>query len=297
MENRNNWHISCHEIQDKTVWQNLYEGRRRFWKLKTGDIHQFPVALSSFSGIATELSIDAIIEGKAKDAMDYLRLSHLSRLWHWHGMTGDGPHLVCLPGIADFEAGRMRPNVDVNVPSVLKGIEIAIILRDYPAGCIYRQVNFDAISNFGGVQMATWSANELRAMQQVGVDDARASELFMLAESSLLELISQKPESSELEPLFAPLFRAWAALLGPRDPETFNAEIRSHLVNWKADYSSTKDGSSVVNGFVSFHALAACAYAHDLGMEITVSSDYIPEFLIRGGFPRVKWPNPEWITA
>lgn len=46
--------------------------------------------------------------------------------------------------------------------------------------------------------------------------------------------------------------------------------------------------------YIDLAALAAVCYAHDQGIPIEVRSDYLPDFLIRGNFPKLQWPDPEW---
>ncbi|HHG83795.1 MAG TPA: hypothetical protein ENJ82_03515, partial [Bacteroidetes bacterium] len=42
-------------------------------------------------------------------------------------------------------------------------------------------------------------------------------------------------------------------------------------------------------------ALAAVSYAYDLGFPVRVKSDYLPRFLVEGDFPRLAWPDPDWV--
>ena len=54
-----------------------------------------------------------------------------------------------------------------------------------------------------------------------------------------------------------------------------------------------ESGNSIME-YIDLAALAAVCYAHDKGMKVEVKSDYLPEFLINGDFPKLEWPDPEW---
>jgi hypothetical protein len=239
----------------------------------------------------------AIIEGNPRAALDYFRMSHLARTWHWHAMGYDGPHRIALPGIEPFETSRVGLNVDVNVPSLHIGICLAIVMRDFPRESVYRKINFDAISGLGGVQLDSWMGEETLMYAWLGVDNPKCLQHAAAARRRLEERSAETGKFKSQVALFCPIFEAWETILTTRDEAHFNGLIRTHLLNWRADRDAIKDdGRNFIEGFLSFEALAACAYAHDLGMKVTVTSDYIPDFLIRGNFPRVRWPNPEWIT-
>jgi hypothetical protein len=61
--------------------------------------------------------------------------------------------------------------------------------------------------------------------------------------------------------------------------ENLRKALVAHKLFWG---NSDNRGNS--NGWISLPLLAACAYAHDHGMDLNVESDYIPRWIVTGDF-------------
>jgi hypothetical protein len=72
------------------------------------------------------------------------------------------------------------------------------------------------------------------------------------------------------------------------DTESFNKNLVIALEKHKLYYSSNdiynESRNSDSYGWVSIPLIAACAIAHDKGMKREVTSDYIPEWIVKGEF-------------
>ena len=143
--------------------------------------------------------------------------------------------------------------------------------------------------------MDDWIGEEKRFFEHLEINNSDALKHLSAAKLALTELSKAKENFKVLAGFNIPIFEAWETILSTKDEKRINEAIKTHLLNWKAEYSKNSAQRNVINGYLSFAALAACCYAHDHGINITIKSDYIPEFLIRGEFPKLKWPNPEWI--
>ena len=63
----------------------------------------------------------------------------------------------------------------------------------------------------------------------------------------------------------------------------FNQTLNDHLENYEK-YLKETDQATLEKYMVPISLIAACAYAHDQGIRITVESDYLPKWLIEGDF-------------
>ncbi|MDJ1486023.1 Imm49 family immunity protein [Cytophagaceae bacterium YF14B1] len=91
---------------------------------------------------------------------------------------------------------------------------------------------------------------------------------------------------------FLPVLRIYYAVLSNHQ-EKYEQYVHDALLKWKEYYQINftdergqhLDYSTEPEGFIAIPILAACAYAYDRGMSLqTVSSEYIPEWLIKGDF-------------
>ena len=92
--------------------------------------------------------------------------------------------------------------------------------------------------------------------------------------------------------LFLPVLRIYHAVLS-NDQDQYEQIVYEALLQWKEYYQQNyidergqeQDYTTEPGGFIANPILAACAFAYDRGMKLeTVSSDYIPEWIIKGDF-------------
>ncbi len=74
-----------------------------------------------------------------------------------------------------------------------------------------------------------------------------------------------------------------------KDSNTANQLLEKRLILYKNSY---EDDLSNPLSLYPYHLLGWCAFLNDIGMEITIQSDYLPEFLVKGTFTKEKWTWP-----
>ena len=78
----------------------------------------------------------------------------------------------------------------------------------------------------------------------------------------------------------APIFDLWASFLSDKEEE-FNQRLEKALLLYR-DYCSDDPKNAYI--LISYPLTALAAMAHDRGWKLTVSSDYMPEWMIKGVF-------------
>lgn len=254
------------------------------------------LTLSSYAQVAMERGIYIWREEKDEQkVLDYFRLAHLARTWHWKGLYDDGPHEVILPGEMPIHCNRMRPNLSVKLDTWQTGWEFAVLFRDSAAMEVYNTVPHANLRERLGVRLGDYFILKIEMLKKITQDKQAALAACQKAIASVTD-----PEKvskghfpfAQLHQL--PLLRTWEALL-TGDEAAFNHWMEVGLINYAGIFERDPPSSNFLWSFLDTTYLAACCYAHDHGINITVKSDYIPEFLIFGEFPKLKWPNPEWI--
>jgi hypothetical protein len=226
---------------------------------------------------------------------EYAKTAHLARTWHWCAMFGNGSYRIHLPGIDPFDTEKVRANIAVRFDTWVDGVYLSMILRDNAAMEVYRAVPYEPLHNRMGAIMDEFNGIHQRFLVAIGVDDEVAGQAI----SALIAHVKGKWEEYDaldkpwVEWITLPYLEMWQAFLSG-DETTFNSALKVQQKGWKKAYSVDRNSSIEIHGYYCMPALAACALAFDRGMKITVKSDYLPVFLIKGEY-RMHWPDLEWV--
>lgn len=88
--------------------------------------------------------------------------------------------------------------------------------------------------------------------------------------------------------IYEPLIRVYDALLR-RDESDFNTQLQDALELHKKYWGTEKDNkNNDSRGWISWYLLAPVAMAYDFGMKLEVTSDYIPEWLVKEEFYKIS---------
>ena len=289
--------IKHHRREDKEWMEDNWRHEETETPEWVAKMPGFPKGLSSVAAYAFPTALNYLYFNNDREKfLEYIRITHISRTWHWKGMFSHGPHHVQLPGGEPFTTGVMLPNIDVSLGTLIEGIYLALTLRDQGAMAVYRTIPFEPMRTRMGSDHQPFLHHWLNFLQTVGTDSPDIRRELDLA----YELSAP---SGDLTPLrvewlnyvFRPFVLLWKPILD-NDPDMFNKTLRYQQKSWKAFYSVKEDRRS--DGITSFYpmpALAAVSYAYDLGFPVRVKSDYLPRFLVEGDFPRLAWPDPDWV--
>jgi hypothetical protein len=252
---------------------------------------------SLFTSIAEDATRNGIYFWTTKPdkqkLLNYLRLAHLTHTWHWRGMFDDGPHTIQLPGKQPFTCGLMKANISVGLASWTSGLELAMIFRDNAAINVYAKVPFEPLGSRGGVTYESWAEPEMAFLQSVWTDPLAALGHLKHAIVEVQKDAESADRTAVLRQMFLPAYLLWEAIL-EGDGDRMNIVLRDKQLKWKAWHSQDNISRNKIVHQMDTGAVAALCYAHDHGLKITVQSDYLPEFLIKGDFPKLEWPDPEW---
>ena len=91
-----------------------------------------------------------------------------------------------------------------------------------------------------------------------------------------------KGRAKELQLLNFPLVQLYQLALDKKT-ETFNQLIRRYLIN-KRQYIIDKKQENNFTNWLDISCIAIASFANDLGLDINIESDYIPECLYKKQF-------------
>ncbi len=96
------------------------------------------------------------------------------------------------------------------------------------------------------------------------------------------KVINIEGRSKKLQRLWMPVAELYELALR-KEITLFNQQLEIYLQDKKA-YIIENEKEDDPRFWINFPLLACCAYAHDLGIKITVKSEYIPDWVYRGEF-------------
>ncbi|MEY3444023.1 MAG: hypothetical protein RLZZ519_2304 [Bacteroidota bacterium] len=124
------------------------------------------------------------------------------------------------------------------------------------------------------------SAGELEWMLLQAI--AEGDDVLAKTEASKLPSLVEVGKELFAKLIQGPQSLVWYAIFC-QDQSNFDMAVLAALQSHKEFWGNTSN-SQKEYGWISFPLLAACAYAHDHGMDLNVESDYIPRWLVTGDF-------------
>jgi hypothetical protein len=288
--------IRQHKPEDRPWMKDRWRNDMKRVTENLGLLEKMSYLMSSVADHAINSSFYCLFfENDQDQFLDYFAIANLSRTWHWKLMREKGSFTVELPGANFIVTDRVESNLSVRFDTWVDGVYLAMILRDVSALKVYRAVPYEPLHNRMGAIMDEFNGFHHRFLVSVGVDDQEAGQSI----SNMFDHVQGKRADYESQDLFwvdqvtLPYLELWKALLA-NDESAFNVALRTQQKGWKKAYSSEDRLRNEIHGYYCMPALAACALAFDRGMKITVKSDYLPVFLIKGEY-RMQWPDLEWV--
>lgn len=284
-----NWPRFTREDWVNEIYDSNIVGRDEFLE----KIAQHPELLSSVVAYSLPNAILDFIRKKDQFAfLERLQFAHQCLTWHYHGLFNEGPHHVSIPGIPPFTfEGRFRPNIDVAHRKWMKAMYIAMTLRDNDAMEVYAKVPYKPFGDRGGLKQNPYQEPFTKAKQLIWTDPESAiGYLDSAIELARPEHISDMDQEQHwrIDNLLIPNIQIWQLAIG-NDEEAFNRHFRERVKIYKKLHLKEPNGPNRMELFLPFNLIAPACIAHDRGMKITVRSDYLPEFLVKGDFERVEW--------
>jgi hypothetical protein len=260
-----------------------------------GKLNEIPFVLSSITKHSLKVATYSLVKlNSQSDFTKSLALAHLASTWHWKAMYDDGPHHIHLPGRQPFTANRIKSNASVDFDSWLNGIYIAMILRDIEAVKVYGIPDPEEIVRIGQWKPVPWEVPFIKFLNGIWAFDTSLLEHLKAALRGTNPDLYDAGRGNFLLQMISPLLELWAATFS--DNSDFFNETLYEQQKTRHDWYAAKDedaGNHIME-YIDLAALAACCYAQDSGIDIQVKSEYLPEFLIRGEIPEIRWPDPEW---
>ncbi len=254
-----------------------------------------PFVLSSIAKYSLRLGVNSWKKNSDKaEFLEQLRLSHLSRTWHWKAMEHDSPNKIQLPSTELLEVGQIQPNASVDFSSWLQGIYIAVILRDITAVKVYGEADPEKIVRYGQNTPDPWEIPYIKFLNGIWAFDTNIVNYLKDALKGCDPTGYNPMRADWMLHILSPLLELWAMVFS-HNADRFNQKLYEQQ-KLRHDWHAALDeetGNSIME-YIDLAALAAVCYAHDKGFKIEVQSDYLPEFLIKGDFPKLEWPDPEW---
>ncbi len=226
--------------------------------------------------------------------LEDLGKAHSAITWEWKALANDGPHDIHLRDQKPFIAKRIEPNASVDFHQWLQGIYIAIILRDIGAAKVYGEADPEKVVRYGQNKPEPWQVPYLKFLNGIWAFDTQIGTYLKDALKGSDPTGYNTMRADWLLNMLSPLLELWAMVF-TQNEDRFNEKLHEQQQirhDWHAALG--EDSSNSIMEYIDLGALAACCYAHDKGFKITVKSDYLPEFLIKGDFPKLEWPDPEW---
>jgi hypothetical protein len=261
----------------------------------------YAVRLDNNSALLTSLGLGSLevatfdwVIGKDKTKfLEGLRVAHLAITSHWAGMNQEGPHSVQLPNRNPLQCADIAPNSDITLGSWLNGIYLAMVFRDIGALKVYAEVDREWLTTLDG-KPDPWVVPYIDFLSGIWEFDpdllANLHKALLGTDPSLYAA----PRADYLLNIISPQMELWAKVFS-RDYAVANQGLyEQQKIRHDWHEALGDDTYNSIMEYIDLAGLAAACYLHDLGMQIEVKSDYLPEFLINGDFPKLEWPDPEW---
>lgn len=207
--------------------------------------------------------------------------------------------------------GEFKPNNnDTGAMNVVRGIELALILRDKEGLAFYRGIPFELteqnahddivveiilgffhllLDNKGKESTVPTVIMEVRKHLEWSVYSKYVRRTDFLNDSMWQYLLGHRKEKAEF--LYIPLLKIYHYIIMGNQKE-FEKSVYEALQQWQVYYAKKYveegeefDRSFEPEGYWCIPVIAACAYAYDRGMKLeTVESDYLCQWMIEGRF-------------
>lgn len=287
--------ISLHPIRNNWYVEKEFKFQVETASEYTGKVVTKPFLLTSLAKYSCRAGVNFLVLKRDKEKfLEYLRLAHISGTWHWKGMMSSDPQLIQIPNGSDFEINGVKSNSDVDFGSWLEGIYIAMILRDINAVKVYGEADPEKVVRYGQNTPDPWEIPFIKFLNGIWAFDTNIVTYLKDALRGSDPTGYNPMRADWMLNILSPLLELWAMVFG-KDEARFNAKLleQQQLRRDWHEALGEEAGNSIME-YIDLAALAAVCYAHDKGFKIDVKSDYLPEFLINGDFPKLEWPDPEW---
>ncbi len=267
------------------------KGRQKFLER----VKEKPFILSSIGKYALGEGVYELVKHHSKDKfLDSVRMAHISRTWNWVAMLQPGPHQIQLPDETMFECNAVEPNSDIDFGTWLQGLYIAMILRDIGAVKVYGEADPEKIVRYGQNTPDPWEIPYIKFLNAIWAYDTNIAEYLKDALKGSDPAGYNTMRADWMLNMLSPLLELWAMVFTHNEAR-FNEKLyEQQQLRHDWHVALTEESGNSIMEYIDLAALATCCYAHDKGFEITVKSAYLPEFLIKGDFPKLEWPDPEW---
>ncbi len=255
-----------------------------------------------------------------KISYPFLLFSHLSCYNHCLVKYHEKVAITFGKITKEVEGANMKPYISIKSLGVFHYfVYLALILRDKEALAFYPQIQLQLKLEFQTDyddrhyeprSKYVW-CNFLQAICKGNTEDilSQIDFVFFFEDNEAKKVLSSYPtyddfvadtttpfstgyptnkyQEADKEALQTPLLRVFQSIY-QGDTEGFNKNLIIALEKHKLYYSSNdiynESRNSDPYGWVSIPLVAACAIAYDKGMKREVTSDYIPEWLVKGEF-------------
>jgi Immunity protein 49 len=292
---KNSQVVKSHPFRDKSNIESDKKINVKFTKRSLSELKEDPFLLTTVSRYSLGSGVyDLIVENDVQNFLDSIRMSHLARTWHWHGMAKPDDYLIALPSLDPFSATQIEPNASVDFSSWLQGIYIAMILRDIGAVKVYGEADPEKVVRYGQNKPDPWEIPYIKFLNGIWAFDTNIVTYLKDALRGTEPSLYTPERADWILNILSPVMELWAMVFG-KDEARFNAKLleQQQLRRDWHEALGEEAGNSIME-YIDLAALAAVCYAHDKGFKVDVKSDYLPEFLINGDFPKLEWPDPEW---
>lgn len=248
--------------------------------------------------------------GTPNDVYNYIYYTNqLIRAWFTYTMN-DGKPVTLTVANRQIEVMGKFSDSRIGVNEVLEGIWTASVLRDKDSLAFYAQIPLEFTEKAGGMEDILFELillfyqglikgldhpNEAVEIHNRLIDLQDWEEYRKYIDDKFSEFEFRymfKYRCWEVTYIFLPVLNIYYAVLANRQEE-YEKAVHEALLKWREYYSmqylepngEESNHTSYSSGYIALPILAACAFAYDRGMTLqTVSSEYIPEWLIKGDF-------------
>jgi hypothetical protein len=287
--------VRLHRFRNKLYLEEDFETAQELVTEYSDELQEMPFILTSLGEAAMETAIHEWVFNKdSKEALQGLRLAHIAMTSHWAGMDRTGPHTVQLPDKPILTFDEIEPNSDVGLGSWLNGMYLAMIFRDVEAVKVYSEVDRDWLTTLDGHRPDPWEVPYIDFLSGIwNFDPKLLSHLEKVLLGTDPELYPPLRADYILN-ILSPQMELWAKVFS-RDAAVANQGLLDQQTlrhDWHE--ALDEDTYNSIMEYIDLGALAAASYMNDMGLPVTVKSDYLPDFLIKGDFPKLEWPDPAW---
>ena len=237
--------------------------------------------------------------------------NQLSKAFFQYNLADGKPVRIQIADTTIETIGKFSPNDnETGAMNVVRGIELALILRDKEALQFYPTIPFEftekaqhddiiaeimliffnmLAQNTADAAAAATTFQQIQAHLQWEEYKKYVRYTSFLNESIWRYLFGHRQEKAAF--LYLPLLKIYFFILENKQPE-FEEAVYEALQQWQQYYTKKYveqgeefDRSFEPEGYWCIPVIAACAFAHDRGMKLAnIESDYLCDWMIEGRF-------------